>query len=107
MGMHWLFAFLAFLAFHTDWFGQVAKGQPTKLIEDGEVNSEAMRQEHLSKKDLEEALRLGGQVPEPESVKLAFLERDGSISVVPRSGEPRVLEVAVEDGVQVVRIRVE
>jgi len=39
-------------------------------------------------------------------VKLAYLERNGGISVIPRKPEPRVLEVAVEEGVQTVRIEV-
>jgi hypothetical protein len=40
-------------------------------------------------------------------VHSAYLERDGTISVVTRHGEPRVLEVTVEENVQVVRITLE
>jgi hypothetical protein len=40
-------------------------------------------------------------------VKEARLERNGDIGVIERERPPRVLEVAVEAGVQTVRIRLE
>lgn len=40
-------------------------------------------------------------------VRLSYLERDGTISVIPRHEGPRILEVRVDRGVQVVRIAVE
>jgi uncharacterized membrane protein YcaP (DUF421 family) len=58
----------------------------------------------VSAQDLEEALRIESHVTEPAHVQLAYLERNGGISVIPRKPEPRVLEVSVKDGVQTVRI---
>ena len=103
IAMHWA---LAALAFHTSWFGRFAKGEPLLLIRDGTVQREAMRRAKLSEKDLAEALRLEASQTDPSDVRLAYLERDGTISVVTRRREPRVLDVSVRDGVQTVRIEV-
>ena len=59
------------------------KGLSQNLIEDGEVNREAMRKHHFGEDDLAEDLRLKG-VTEPGQVKLACLERSGEVSVVKR-----------------------
>ena len=40
----------------------------------------------------------------PENIKLAYLERNGAISMIPYKHEPRIVEVSVESGVQTVRI---
>ena len=101
VGLHWLFGVIAY---HTAWFGRVVKGTPVKLIEDGEVREEAMRGSSLSRNDLEEALRLEGMNPDPSRVALAYLERDGSISVIPREHGPRVVEIQIAEGVQTARI---
>lgn len=101
VAMHWLFGVVAF---HTDWFGRVVKGIPVRLIEDGTVRDDAMRQSHISRRDLDEALRHQGIQPDPSRVELAHLERDGTISVIKRDGAPRVLDVHVANGVQTVRI---
>lgn len=101
VGLHWLFGVLAY---HTEWFGNVVKGSPVKVIEDGEIRQEAMRGSSLSQNDLEEALRLKGMQPDPSRVALAYLERDGSISVIPREQARRVVEIRVADGVQIARI---
>lgn len=100
-GIHWLFGVIAY---HTDWFGRIVKGSPVKLIEDGQVREDAMRGSSLSRNDLEEALRLEGMRPDPSRVALAYLERDGSISVVPREHGARVVEIQIADGVQTARI---
>jgi uncharacterized membrane protein YcaP (DUF421 family) len=104
VAMHWL---LATLSYHLDWFGPLVKGNPVQLVNDGDVQWDAMREGGVSQADLEQALRASGSAPDPQGVKVAYLERDGSISVVPRSEGPRILEVAVVDGVQTVRIALE
>ena len=103
VGLH---ALLAWLAFHTDWFGSLVKGEPVMLVKDGEVQHEGMRRASLSQRDLNEALRRQGRPPDPSSIQLAYLERDGGISVVPEQGRPRVADVSVKDGVQTVRIEI-
>jgi uncharacterized membrane protein YcaP (DUF421 family) len=66
-----------------------------------------MREGGVSQQDLAQALRAEGNEPDPSRVQLAYLERDGSITMVPRKDGPRILEVSVADGVQTVRIAVE
>ena len=101
VGLHWL---IAAIAYSSDRFGRLVKGEPVLLIKDGGLNEKGLRGSSISHRDLEEAIRIESHVTEPEAVKLAYLERNGGISVIPRTPEPRVLEVSIEDGVQTVRI---
>ncbi len=101
VGMHWL---LGVLSFHSDWFGPLVKGNPVLLIKDGEIQRSGVRQAGLSRQDLEQALRLQGQQTDLSQVRLAYMERNGAISVIPCQDEPRVFTVTVADGVQTVRI---
>ena len=103
VGIHWL---LAALAFHSDRFGNLIKGQARILIRDGELKWEAMRSSHLSEQDLRSALRVQSQIEEPSGVKVARLERSGSISVIPVEGQPHVIEYPVEEGVKVIHIEI-
>jgi uncharacterized membrane protein YcaP (DUF421 family) len=65
-----------------------------------------MRSSHLSEQDLRSALRVQSQIEEPSGVKVARLERSGSISVIPVEGQPHVIEYPVEEGVKVIRIEI-
>jgi uncharacterized membrane protein YcaP (DUF421 family) len=80
VGMHALFASAAF---HTSWFGKIVKGQRILLIADGEIREEGMAEAKLSRRDLEEALRLQASETDPAAIKRAWLERNGDISVIP------------------------
>lgn len=104
IGLHWL---IAAIAYSSDWFGTLVKGEPVLLIENGSIQEKGMRQSTVSSRDLEEALRIESQVTDPAHVQLAYLERNGGISVIPREPQPRVLTVAVQDGVQTVRIELQ
>ncbi len=104
LGMHWLFGVLAF---HTDWFGPLVKGERVLLIKDGEVQDEGMRRANVTSADLAQVLRLQTNGTDPSKVRLAYLERNGEISVVPWQDEARVFDVSVEDGVQTVRIKLD
>jgi uncharacterized membrane protein YcaP (DUF421 family) len=103
VGLHWLFAAASF---YSEWFGALVKGEPRILIRDGEIDWANMRRSHISRGDLELALRTAGQVTKPEQVELAKFERSGEISVIPQESDSgaRVIEVAVREGVQTVRI---
>jgi uncharacterized membrane protein YcaP (DUF421 family) len=97
---------LAVLAFHSDRCGDWVKGQSRVLIKDGEVDWDAMEASHLTEHDLMGELRLQGQVDDPDRVASAYLERSGDVSVVPREGEPKVVEWSVEDGVHTIRLEI-
>ena len=101
VGLHWL---IAAIAYSSNWFGTLVKGEPVLLIKDGKIHEKGMRGSSVSHRDLEEALRIESHVTDPESVRLAYLERNGGISVIPSKPEPRVLEISVQEGVQTVRI---
>lgn len=104
VGLHWL---IAAIAYGSDWFGTLVKGEPVLLIEDGDVQEKGLRRTSVSAKDLEEALRIESHVTNPAHVQLAYLERNGGISVIPHKPEPRVFTVSVQDGVQTVRIELQ
>jgi uncharacterized membrane protein YcaP (DUF421 family) len=101
VGLH---ALLAALAFKSDWFGPLVNGEPVLPVEDGEVQEDGMRRTGLSSRDLSQALRQQGKPPDPSKARLAYLERDGSISIVSSQERPRILDVSVRDGVQTVRM---
>lgn len=74
----------AALAYRFELFGHVIKGCEDLIIKDGVVVEKGLRANHLSRKDLLEDLRQEGSVTSPEEVKIAFVERSGKVSVVPR-----------------------
>ncbi|MDQ3622394.1 MAG: DUF421 domain-containing protein [Verrucomicrobiota bacterium] len=78
----WLHRALAFVAFRSHRFGELIKGHSDKVIEDGRVLSEVLRENHVTEKDLIENLRLNGSVDDPAKVEAAWLERSGEISVL-------------------------
>jgi uncharacterized membrane protein YcaP (DUF421 family) len=100
LAMHWLFSALAFRSHR---FGEAVKGEPRVLVRDGTIGWEAMRHAHVSERDLWEDLR-GGGVSRLEQVSEARLERSGKLSVIKARAEPKVVEIAVADGVQTVRV---
>lgn len=101
VGLHYL---LAKTAFHSHRFGDLVKGEAELLVKDGEIVWDGMRRKSLSERDLLEALRLHAHLDGVEQVREARFERNGDISVVKKKDGPRVLEIAVREGVQTVRI---
>jgi uncharacterized membrane protein YcaP (DUF421 family) len=104
LGLHWLFALLAY---HTSWFGTLVKGERVLLIKDGEIQPAGMRRGSITEADLAQALRIQTNQTDPARVRRAYLERNGQISIVSYRREPRIVTVAVEDGVQTIRIELE
>lgn len=102
VAMHWLFSSAA-LASHR--VGELIKGAPRTLIRDGAIDHEALRRAHMTEHDLWEDLR-GKSVSKLDEVAEARLERSGQVSVVKAKPAPRVVEIAVADGVQTVRIEI-
>lgn len=101
--IHFLFSVASF---HSDRFGNLVKGTKTVLVTDGEIDWDAMQSSHISKTDLMSAIRQQASTADLGTVKEARLERSGDISVIQRDKEPRIIEVRVEDGVQVVRVEI-
>lgn len=103
LALHWL---IAFLSYHISWFGPIVKGNPILLIKNGQIQERGLRQTDLSQHDLEQSVRLQAQETDFSKIKLAYLERNGNVSVIPNNRDPHVVIVPVEDGVQTVRIEI-
>ena len=73
---------VAVLAFYSDSFGRLVKGDANVVVENGEVNRQRLRALHLSEKDLLEELHLNGNVDTVKQVRRATVERNGQISVI-------------------------
>jgi uncharacterized membrane protein YcaP (DUF421 family) len=63
-------------------FGRLIEGTPTVLIQEGQFVEPHLRREGIEKEELEMAAREHG-MESIKQVKLAVLEVDGSISIVP------------------------
>ncbi|SEQ61312.1 Protein of unknown function [Faunimonas pinastri] len=100
VAMHWVFSWLAM---HWGAFGDLVKGEARLIVENGRVLSSAMKTAHLTDKDLHEDLRAHG-LTGPDHIAEARLERNGQLSVIKAAAGPKVVEVAVQEGVQTVRI---
>jgi uncharacterized membrane protein YcaP (DUF421 family) len=93
---------LTWTSCHYHGFGRWLKGVPYVLVENGKMHRDVMFKHHVSEHDLEEDVRLSGGVEDISRVKTATLERSGEISVLK---QPQVLTVAVENGVQTIKIQ--
>lgn len=80
---------LGLLAWKSHSFGKLVKGHHQVLVKNGKILWEEMSKQNISKGDIEEAIRRGGNVTEIESVKYAFLERSGDISIIPKEKNMR------------------
>lgn len=80
IGLHWL---LTDLTWRWHGFGKLIKGSALLIVKDGHPVKETLGSTHISSHDLDEGLRLHG-VGSVEDVHLAYEERNGEISVLPR-----------------------
>lgn len=105
IGLHWL---TSYLSYSSDWLGAYVKGSKQILVEDGQIDWDAMQSSSISRKDLMRAIRSDGSTKEIAQVKQAVLERNGKISILTKDTPPgaRILEVEVQDGVQRIRIEI-
>jgi uncharacterized membrane protein YcaP (DUF421 family) len=103
IGLHYVFSLITF---YSSLFGGWIKGHPVILIRDGEIQWPEMRRSHLTERDLLSAIRRNAQLMSPRQAKLAILERNGEISVIPKERPPQEVEVAVKEGVQTIKIEI-
>ncbi len=73
---------VALLRLQGDRWGRLIEGTPTVLIEDGELIEPHLRKEGMERQELEMVVREHGIDPLAQ-VRLAVLETDGSVSIVP------------------------
>ena len=63
---------------------QAIEGEPRLLVRDGRLLTRALREEKVEPRDVEAAIRANG-LASVDDVRIAVLETDGSISVIPKS----------------------
>jgi uncharacterized membrane protein YcaP (DUF421 family) len=102
--LHWL---IATLTFYFQGIGDLIKNTSRELIIDGKVQEEALRKSKIGLQDLLQALRSEANIESPDEVKAAYLERGGEIRVIPKSKEPRIIEIGIENGVKTIRLVVD
>lgn len=99
--IHWL---IATATYHSQKFSDAVKNTTRKLIIDGEVQEDALLKSKIGKNELLKAIRSEAGLESTDDVKTAYLERDGEITIIPKSPAQRVIEIDVKDGVQTVKI---
>jgi uncharacterized membrane protein YcaP (DUF421 family) len=62
---------------------RLVRSEPRVLVSHGQVNEKNMREERVTREELEQSLREGGCL-RPSECRLAVLEVDGTISVIPK-----------------------
>jgi uncharacterized membrane protein YcaP (DUF421 family) len=75
---------VSWVSFRSSRVRLVTEGESIILVDDGEVIERNMRRERLTRGDLEEEARRQ-QISSLGDIRWAILERDGSISVIPKS----------------------
>jgi uncharacterized membrane protein YcaP (DUF421 family) len=61
---------------------RLLEGGPTLLVKDGQILADGMRREGVVREEVEMAIREHG-IPDASGVRAAYLEPDGTISVIP------------------------
>jgi uncharacterized membrane protein YcaP (DUF421 family) len=102
IAVHWLFS-AGGVRWHA--FGMVIKGSSRVLVKDGRIDEEALRAAHMSDRDLWEELR-SKSISDLNEVAEARLERSDNLSVIKAKREPKIVEIAVANGVQTVRVEI-
>jgi uncharacterized membrane protein YcaP (DUF421 family) len=66
---------------HWPWLQRMLEAEPVRLIAEGEFQRENMRREGITEEELLSQLRQNG-IDDPARVKAAFIESDGTVSVI-------------------------
>jgi uncharacterized membrane protein YcaP (DUF421 family) len=74
------------LSYRWMFWGRLLEGSPTVLVQDGQYLESRLRKEGLEKGRIEMAMREHG-IEGIDAVKLAVLETDGTISIVPNDSK--------------------
>ena len=71
-------------AYYSHRFGCLIKGKANIIVQNGSLDRENMRRNHVSEHDLHEDMRLGAQTEDISKIKIARVERSGDISFIKR-----------------------
>jgi uncharacterized membrane protein YcaP (DUF421 family) len=75
------------LSFRLPWFERLISAPPVQVMRDGELLRRNMRREYLTEDELMSFLRRQG-IEDPSRVKAAWVEGEGRLSVIQRTGAP-------------------
>lgn len=70
---------------HFNWFNKVANGVPVIVFENGKPLKDRMSKANLNIEEILEAARKTQGIDSLDQVKYAVLEKDGGISIIPKS----------------------
>jgi len=101
VALHWV---LTAITCRWHGLGNIVKGHCEQLVENGQILTQNLRKAHISEHDLLESLRMHVFSDDLSRMKAAYKERSGEIGFVKREPTPKVVEIAVQAGVQTVRI---
>jgi len=79
--LQWL---VARLSIRSAWFSDLVRSRPRLLVEDGVLRHAALRDERVTRAEVEAAIRKSG-IGRIEDVGAVVLESDGSLSVIARA----------------------
>lgn len=78
---------ISILSIYSKAFGKLVKGQSRSLLKNGTINTLNLHKSLLSENDLMESIRKEGNTTSLEDIEEAFLERDGTISVIKKDNK--------------------
>jgi uncharacterized membrane protein YcaP (DUF421 family) len=76
---------VSWISFRSSKIRVATEGEPIILVQDGQIIARNLRRERLTHGDVEEEARRQ-QITSLEDVRWAILEKEGSISFIPKSG---------------------
>ena len=82
LGVHWAFASVSYFS---GGFEDAVEDDSRKLVEDGKAIEEALEKSKVTLAELRQACRENGNVEDIDEIKAAYLERDGSISIIKKT----------------------
>jgi uncharacterized membrane protein YcaP (DUF421 family) len=103
IGIHQLFAWLSFRSAR---FERLIDGTPDPIVIEGTINQRTSRHHLLSDANIRAALRREVHTDDLSRIHTAQVEVNGELSFIPRHPPPRIVEIRVEEGVQVVRLEI-
>jgi uncharacterized membrane protein YcaP (DUF421 family) len=75
---------VSWISFRSSRIRPVTEGEPIVLVQDGQIIQRNLRRERLTHGDIEEEARRQ-QIASVADIRWAILEREGSISIIPKS----------------------
>ncbi|HYC70757.1 MAG TPA: YetF domain-containing protein [Opitutaceae bacterium] len=76
----------SFVKEHSAWFDRVTEGLPLIVLKDGKVLAERVRMSRINEADILAAARELQGLERLDQIKYAVLEKNGSITIIPKEG---------------------